>query len=109
MTEARRDRHSNIKTKTGRGSAGGKVAPVGGNDIGSGHALPPDADLPGIFAALDHTDIGILLLDATLRTVYMNRPFRDLWIIPDVLASGRPSFHDLARHVETTRWREVAP
>ncbi|HET6608826.1 MAG TPA: diguanylate cyclase [Rhodopila sp.] len=80
-----------------------------GNDIA---ALPSRfalSDVLGLVGALDHADIGILLLDAELHAVYMNQPFRDLWTIPDVLAARRPSFRDLVRHVETTHWRHVAP
>jgi diguanylate cyclase (GGDEF)-like protein len=105
MTEACRPKRSEAKTTTERDGTGGKGVPV--DDNGSGGT--GDEDLPGLIAALDQTDIGILLLDAGLRTVYMNQPFRDLWTIPDTLANRRPSFRDLARHVETTHWHDVAP
>ncbi len=82
---------------------------VNGNDSGCLYGRSEDGNIPGLIAALDHADISILLLDAGLRTVYMNQAFRDLWTIPDVLANSRPSFRDLARYVEATHWRDVAP
>jgi diguanylate cyclase (GGDEF)-like protein len=104
MTEARRRTCWDVQTTAGSSGRGGDAS-VGGSDT----ARATLQDVPGLIAALDHADIGILLLDARLRAVYMNQPFRDLWIIPDSLATSGPTLRDLVQHVETTQWRDVAP
>ena len=49
-------------------------------------------------AALDQVDIGIVLLDADTRAVFINRAFRDYFSLPDEKADTRPPFIALMYH-----------
>ena len=49
-------------------------------------------------AALDQVDIGIVLLDADTRAVFINRAFRDYFSLPDEKADARPPFIALMYH-----------
>ncbi|WP_325598248.1 sensor domain-containing diguanylate cyclase [Rhodopila sp.] len=62
-----------------------------------------------LVAGLDDIDVGILCLDAELNVVFMNRPFRDLWAIPESLAQQRLVYRDLVNHVETRVFRNRDP
>ena len=53
-------------------------------------------------AALDEVDHGLVLLDADLRAVFINRAFRDLWRLPDAVALRRPHFLELLHHGRDT-------
>ncbi|MBR1206674.1 diguanylate cyclase [Bradyrhizobium sp. AUGA SZCCT0051] len=60
-------------------------------DILRGHML-------ALRAALDHIPVGILLLDAQLKALFINRAFRNMWQLPDAVADRNPSFTDLMHH-----------
>ena len=60
-------------------------------DILRGHML-------ALRAALDLIPVGILLLDAELKALFINRAFRNMWVLPDAVADRTPSFTDLMRH-----------
>ena len=49
-------------------------------------------------AALDQVDIGIVLLDADTRAVFINRAFRNYFSLPDKKADTRPPFIALMYH-----------
>lgn len=49
-------------------------------------------------AALDNVDYGVILLDENMHARFINRASRQLWNMPDGLASSRPSFTELMRH-----------
>lgn len=70
-------------------------------------AAPGSGISRGLLAMLDHIDIGIVLLDGQMKAQFMNRRFREIWTIPESLMAKRPSFRTMARHVETTLWRNV--
>lgn len=53
-------------------------------------------------AALDHVDIGIVLLDAETRAEFINRAFRDYFAVPDEIADGKPAFIALMYHGRDT-------
>src|SRR5262245_23082516 len=43
-------------------------------------------------AALDIIDVGVLLLDADMRSQFINRAFRQMWALPDTIADRNPAF-----------------
>jgi PAS domain-containing protein len=49
-------------------------------------------------AALDHVDIGIVLLDSDTRAEFINRAFRDYFSLPDEKADSKPPFIALMYH-----------
>ncbi len=49
-------------------------------------------------AAVDQIPVGILLLDAELKALFINRAFRNMWALPDAVADRNPSFTDLMHH-----------
>lgn len=60
-------------------------------DILRGHML-------ALRAALDQIPVGILLLDTELKALFINRAFRNMWVLPDAVADRNPSFTDLMHH-----------
>ncbi|MCS3449252.1 MULTISPECIES: sensor domain-containing diguanylate cyclase [Bradyrhizobium] len=60
-------------------------------DILRGHML-------ALRAALDQIPVGILLLDAELKALFINRAFRSMWALPDAVADRNPTFADLMQH-----------
>lgn len=52
-------------------------------------------DVSGI---LNATHQGILLLNADLKAVFVNKTFRQIWELPDDIADARPSFEQLLEH-----------
>ncbi|MDI3468134.1 MAG: hypothetical protein OJF62_000197 [Pseudolabrys sp.] len=60
-------------------------------------------------AALDETEIGIVLLDADTRAQFINRAFRRMWRLPDEIAERKPPFVALMYHARDTRAYAVAP
>ena len=44
-------------------------------------------------SALDQVDIGIVLLDADTRAVFINRAFRDYFALPDAKADCEAALH----------------
>jgi PAS domain-containing protein len=53
-------------------------------------------------AALDQVDIGIVLLDADTRAEFINRAFRDYFLLPDEKADSKPPFIALMYHGRDT-------
>lgn len=53
-------------------------------------------------AALDQVDIGIVLLDAETRAEFINRAFRDYFVLPDEIADGKPPLIALMYHGRDT-------
>jgi PAS domain-containing protein len=49
-------------------------------------------------AALDQVDIGIVLLDSDTRAEFINRAFRDYFLLPDEKADSKPPFIALMYH-----------
>jgi diguanylate cyclase (GGDEF)-like protein len=60
-------------------------------------------------AALDHVPLGIVLLDVRLNARFINRAFRKMWTLPDVVADRHPSFAALMFHGRDTGAYEVPP
>ncbi|WP_249148084.1 sensor domain-containing diguanylate cyclase [Bradyrhizobium sp. AUGA SZCCT0177] len=60
-------------------------------------------------AALDVVDVGVLLLDANLKSQFINRAFRRMWALPDEVADRNPAFVALMYHGRDTRAYEIAP
>ncbi|MCC8943533.1 diguanylate cyclase [Bradyrhizobium sp. Arg62] len=60
-------------------------------DILRGHML-------ALRAALDQIPVGILLLDADLKALFINQAFRNMWKLPDAVADRNPTFADLMGH-----------
>jgi PAS domain-containing protein len=58
-------------------------------------------------AALDHMNIGIVLLDADTRAEFINRAFRSYFSLPDEKADSRPPFVALMYHGRATRAYEL--
>jgi PAS domain-containing protein len=53
-------------------------------------------------AALDQVDFGIVLLDAETRAEFINRAFREYFLLPDEKADSRPPFIALMYHGRDT-------
>lgn len=53
-------------------------------------------------SALDQVDIGIVLLDADTRAQFINRAFRDYFLLPDQKADSKPPFIALMYHGRDT-------
>jgi PAS domain-containing protein len=53
-------------------------------------------------AALDRVDIGIVLLDSDTRAEFINRAFRDYFLLPDEKADSKPPFIALMYHGRDT-------
>lgn len=54
-------------------------------------------------AALDEIEIGVVLLDANLKSQFINKSFRRMWALPDVVADRNPAFVALMYHGRDTR------
>jgi len=59
-------------------------------------------------AALDHVPIGIVLLDSTLKSEFINRAFRQMWALPDDVADRNPPFVELMYHGRDTSAYELS-
>jgi diguanylate cyclase (GGDEF)-like protein len=55
-------------------------------------------ELRSLRAALDQSDVGVVLLDAEMRAQFINRAFRRLWHLPDEVAERKPAFVGLMYH-----------
>jgi diguanylate cyclase (GGDEF)-like protein len=53
-------------------------------------------------AALDEIELGVVLLDSDMRAQFINRAFRRMWALPDVVADRHPSFVVLMYHGRDT-------
>src|SRR5882757_5723714 len=59
-------------------------------------------------AALDVVDVGVLLLDANMKSQFINRAFRRMWALPDAVADRNPAFVALMYHGRDTKAYEIA-
>jgi diguanylate cyclase (GGDEF)-like protein len=66
-------------------------------------------ELLALRAALDEIDVGVVLLDGTLRAQFVNHAFRKMWRLPDAKADSRPSFAALMHHGAETGAYEIPP
>ncbi len=55
-------------------------------------------ELRSLRAALDQSDVGVVLLDTEMRAQFINRAFRRLWHLPDEVAERKPAFVGLMYH-----------
>jgi diguanylate cyclase (GGDEF)-like protein len=60
-------------------------------------------ELRTLRAALDQSEVGVLLLDCELRALFINRAFRRLWRLPDELADRKPTFAELVERGRVTK------
>jgi diguanylate cyclase (GGDEF)-like protein len=58
-------------------------------------------------AALDEIAIGVVLLDHDLRSQFINRAFRRMWALPDVVADRNPPFITLMYHGRDTNAYQI--
>lgn len=58
-------------------------------------------------AALDVVDVGVLLLDANMKSQFINRAFRRMWALPDAVADRNPAFVALMYHGRDTNAYEI--
>jgi diguanylate cyclase (GGDEF)-like protein len=58
-------------------------------------------------AALDVIDVGVLLLDADMKSQFINRAFRRMWDLPDAVADRNPAFVALMYHGRDTKAYEI--
>ena len=73
----------------------------GGDQIVRGQLL-------ALRAALDVIDVGVLLLDADMKSQFINRAFRRMWALPDAVADRNPAFVALMYHGRDTKAYELA-
>jgi diguanylate cyclase (GGDEF)-like protein len=59
-------------------------------------------ELLSMRAALDESDVGIVLLDRELRAQFINRAYRKIWRLPDEVADSKPAFVKLLYHARDT-------
>jgi diguanylate cyclase (GGDEF)-like protein len=55
-------------------------------------------ELTSLRAALDQSEVGVVLLDAEMRAQFINRAFRRLWRLPDEFVARKPAFVGLMYH-----------
>ena len=55
-------------------------------------------ELTSLRAALDQSDVSVVLLDSEMRALFINRAFRRLWRLPDEVAERKPAFVGLMYH-----------
>lgn len=55
-------------------------------------------ELRSLRAALDQSEVGVVLLDSELRAQFINRAFRRIWRLSDEIAARRPAFVGLMYH-----------
>ena len=58
-------------------------------------------------AALDEIEVGVVLLDADMRSQFINKAFRRMWKLPDAKAEARIPFVGLMYHGRDTRAYEI--
>jgi diguanylate cyclase (GGDEF)-like protein len=85
----------------------------------SGTAAQPESELPlperrssdgamrgmmlALRAALDAMETGVVLLDANMKSQFINKAFRRRWALPDEVADRNPAFVALMYHRRDTR------
>ena len=85
------------KEEAARNSAG---EAKGGEQVVRGQLL-------ALRAALDVIDVGVLLLDADMKSQFINRAFRRMWALPDTVADRNPAFVALMYHGRDTKAYEI--
>jgi diguanylate cyclase (GGDEF)-like protein len=60
-------------------------------------------ELTSLRAALDQSEVGVVLLDSEMRAQFINRAFRRLWRLPDELIALKPAFVGLMYHGRNTK------
>jgi diguanylate cyclase (GGDEF)-like protein len=55
-------------------------------------------ELTSLRAALDQSEVGVVLLDPEMRAQFINRAFRRAWRLPDEVAARKPAFIGLMYH-----------
>jgi diguanylate cyclase (GGDEF)-like protein len=55
-------------------------------------------ELTSLRAALDQSEVGVVLLDPEMRAQFINRAFRRLWRLPEDVAARKPAFVGLMYH-----------
>ncbi|MGH6769316.1 MAG: diguanylate cyclase [Xanthobacteraceae bacterium] len=62
-----------------------------------------NTELKALRAALDQSEVGVVLLDSELHVQFMNRAYRRLWRLPNELAECKPAFVDLLYHARSLK------
>jgi diguanylate cyclase (GGDEF)-like protein len=63
-----------------------------------GHERTNNKELVSLRAALDQSEVGVVLLDSEMRAQFINRAFRRLWRVSDEVAAQKPAFVGLMYH-----------
>jgi diguanylate cyclase (GGDEF)-like protein len=67
--------------------------------------LEPRTEVVAALAtALDRVDVGIMLLDPSLRVMFVNQRLIDMMKLPAALLAGQPDFADIMVHVARSVW-----
>jgi diguanylate cyclase (GGDEF)-like protein len=73
------------------------------------HERAANRELAPLRAALDQSEIGVILLDSEMRAQFINRAFRRLWRLPDEIAARKPAFVGLMYHGRDAKAFAVPP
>jgi diguanylate cyclase (GGDEF)-like protein len=57
-----------------------------------------NTELTSLRAALDQSEVGVVLLDPEMRAQFINRAFRRFWRLPEEVAARKPAFVGLMYH-----------
>src|SRR5688572_14090770 len=60
--------------------------------------IAANKELTSLRAALDQSEVGVVLLDPEMRAQFINRAFRRLWRLPEDVAARKPAFVALMYH-----------
>jgi diguanylate cyclase (GGDEF)-like protein len=83
--------HADLVAGRDHGHEAAPAAPRSAETIVRGQML-------ALRAALDHVPVGILLLDANLKSQFINRACRKMWALSDALADRNPPFVAIMYH-----------
>ncbi len=67
------------------------------------HERAANKELASLRAALDQSEVGVVLLDSAMRAQFINRAFRRLWRLPEDAAARKPAFVGLMYHGRNAR------
>jgi diguanylate cyclase (GGDEF)-like protein len=67
------------------------------------HERANTKELVSLRAALDQSEVGVVLLDSEMRAQFINRAFRRLWRLSDEAAARKPAFIELMYHGRNTK------
>lgn len=62
-----------------------------------------------VTAALDEVRYGVVLLDRSLRALFINRAFYEMWALPPPRSGATYTFRDLMEHGQQTAAYQVSP